>query len=85
MTNTKLFISQSEPSSPKVIMVDKKMRTDVSILSGGTGSSVTPKKRIPIKQRNMKSPGILTPRKDPIPDQDSNTLITQKYQSLPPH
>ena len=28
----------------------------------------------------------MTPsRKDPIPNQDINRLITKKYQSLPPH
>ena len=66
-------------------MVNAKMRTDVSILYGGTGASVTPEKRIPGKQRNMKSPAILPPRKDPITNQDINRLITEKYQILPPH
>ena len=33
----------------------------------------------------MKSPAMLPPRMDPIPNQDINILITKKYQSLPPH
>ena len=37
VTNTPNFISQSEPSATKVIMVDNRIRTDVYILSGGTG------------------------------------------------
>ena len=31
----------------------------------------------------MKSPAISTPRKDPIPNQDINRLITEKDPSLP--
>ena len=42
VTNTKKFICQLEPSAPKEILVNPKMRTGASILSGGTGSSVTP-------------------------------------------
>ena len=44
VTNASTFISQSKPSEPMEIMVGDKMRTGVSILSGGTGASVTPKK-----------------------------------------
>ena len=32
----------------------------------------------------MKSLAMLPPRKDPIPNQDINTLGTKKYQILPP-
>ena len=32
----------------------------------------------------MKSPATLPPRKDQIPNQDTNMLGTKKYQSLPP-
>ena len=49
-------------------MVEEKMRTDVSILSGGTGSSVTPEKRIPREKRNIKLPEMYPLRKDPIPN-----------------
>ena len=41
MTNAPNLISQSETLAPKLIMVDKKIRTDVSILYGGMGSIVT--------------------------------------------
>ena len=40
--NASNLISQSEPIAPKLIMVDNIMRTDVSILSVGTGAIVTP-------------------------------------------
>ena len=65
-------------------MVDNKIRTYVSIFSGGTGASVKPEKRIPINKKSMKSLAMLPPRKDPIPNQDINRLGTKKYQSLPP-
>ena len=52
------------------------MRTDVSILYGGTGASVTTERRIPRKS-NMKPPAMSPPRKDPIPNQDINRLITE--------
>ena len=61
------------------------MRTDISILSGGIGASVPPVKRIPINKSNMKSPAMSPPRKDLIPNQDINRLITKKYQSFSPH
>ena len=64
-------------------MVDK-IRTDISFLSGVKGVSVTQEKSIPRKKRNMKSPATLPPRKDQIPNQDTNMLGTKKYQSLPP-
>ena len=47
MTNTSNLISQLEPSSPKEILVESKMKTDVSLLSGGKGASFTPERRIP--------------------------------------
>ena len=83
--NAPNFISQSEPSAPKVIIVDNKMRTGASILSEGTGASVTPEKLIPKKKSNMKSPAMSPPRKDPIPTQDINRLISKKDKILPPH
>ena len=43
-----------------------------------------PGKRIPRNKRDMKSLAASPPRKDPIPNQDMNMLITVKYQSLPP-
>ena len=42
MTNVQNFIGQSEPPAPDVIMVDKKIRTDVSLLSIGMGYIVNP-------------------------------------------
>ena len=42
VTNAKNLIIQYEPSAPKEIIVEEKMRTDVSILSGETGAIVTP-------------------------------------------
>ena len=61
------------------------MRTDVSIVSVGTGASVTPEKYTPRNKRSMKPTAMLPPRKDPIPNQDINILITKKYQILSPH
>ena len=52
-------------------------------MSGATGTSVFPGKRITRKKENMKSLAMLPPRKDPIPNQDINILGTKKYQSLP--
>ena len=66
-------------------MEDDKIRTDVSIFSGGTGASVTPEKQIPRKKKSMKLPAMSPQRKDPIINQDINILITKKYQILPPH
>ena len=85
MTNEPNFMSQSEPSAPKVIIMYGKMRTDVSILSGITGASVTPEERISINKRNMKSPAISPLIKDTISNQDINRLITKKYQILLPN
>ena len=85
MTNAPNLISQSEPPAPKVIMVDNIIRTDVSLLSVGTGANVSPEKRIPRRERNMKPPAMLPPRKYMIPNQDNNRLITKKYQSFLPY
>ena len=65
-------------------MVDNKIRTDVCIFSGSVGASVTPVKLVTRKKKNMKSLAMSPPRKDPIPNQDINSLGTKKYQSLPP-
>ena len=65
--------------------MDKKIRTYVSILSGGTGDSINTEKLIPIKKMNIKSPAMSPPRKDPITNQYTNIFSTKKYQSLPPH
>ena len=66
-------------------MVDNKIRTDVSLLSQGTAASATPEKLIYKKEKNIKSPTMLPPRKDLIPNQDNNRLSTEKDQSFPPH
>ena len=66
----------------------EKIRTDLSVdswLTGETRESVTPEKCIIRKKINIKSLAPLTPRKDPIPNQDKNTLGLQKYQWLPQH
>ena len=60
------------------------MQTNVSVLSGGTGDSITPEKIIPRKKGNMKLLEISPPINDLIPNQDINMLGTEKYQSLPP-
>ena len=68
-------------------MVDK-LRTDLSVnsvLTGETRVSISPEKRITRKKRNIKSLATLPPRKDPIPNQDINTLGLKNYQYLPPH
>ena len=54
VTNAPKLIGQSEPPAPKEIMVDKTIRNDVSILSGGIGASVTPERCIPGKKNSMK-------------------------------
>ena len=87
VTNGPNSITQSEAPAPEVIVLDK-LWNDLSIYSGLTGetrASVTPEKRIPGKKVNIKSLGTSPPRKDPIPNQDKNTLGIQKYQCLPPH
>ena len=76
--NAQNLNSKSEPPAPKVIMVDNKIRTDVSLLYLVTGASLTPKKRIPRKKSNMKSPEMFPPRKDLIPNQYHNRLSTEK-------
>ena len=61
--------------------------TDLSVLSGVTGekrANVKPDKCIPIKKRRIKSLATSPLIKDPIPNQDKNTLGLKKYQSLPP-
>ena len=60
------------------------MGTDVSILSVGTGDSVTPEKWIPRNKKNMKSLASLPPRNDPIKNPYINMLGTKKDQSHPP-
>ena len=85
VTNASNVISQSEPSSPKLIIVDEKMGTDVSILSGAIGASVAPEKRIRNNKRNRKSSATSPLSKDPIPNKDINRLFTKNYQKLPPH
>ena len=62
-----------------------KIRTDLSILSGVTGDSIPPEKRIPRKKSKIKSLASLPPRKYPIPNLDKNNLGIEKDQSLPPH
>ena len=59
-------------------MVEDKMRTDVSILYGVTGASVTPENRIPIQKCNIKSPAVSHPRNYSIPNQCINRLIIKK-------
>ena len=78
------MISPSKPPARKEITVDKKTRSNVYFLSVGTRAIATPEKHIPRKNRNMKSLAMLTPRRDPIPNQDINILSTKKDQSLPP-
>ena len=85
MTNATNLVSQSEPQTPKVIMVGNKIRTDVSLLFVRTGAILNPEKRIPRKKRNMKSPEMSPPRKDIIQNQDNNKLSTEKDQSFPPN
>ena len=84
MTNTPNLISQLEPSLPKEIMANAKIRTGVSIFSGGTGAIVTPKKCIPRNRMNMKPPEMFPPRKYTIPNQDIARLFTEQDPSLPP-
>ena len=62
-------------------MVNDKIRTYVYLFSVGTGASLTTEKRIP----RTKSISMSSPRKDLIPNQYINILITGKYQSLSPH
>ena len=76
------MISQSEPPAQK--MTDNKIRTDLYVLSVGTGASVNPEKRIPRKENNTKPLAMSPTRKYPIPNQDITILGTKKYQSLSP-
>ena len=81
------FITQSEASAPELIVVEN-LWTGLyvnSILTGETRASATPGKRIPRKERNIKSLDMSPPRKDSITNQDKNTLGLQKYQCLLPH
>ena len=64
-------------------MMEAKMRTVVSVLSGGTVASVNPVKCIRRNKINMKSPTMSHPKKDPIPNQDINRLITEQDPILP--
>ena len=55
--------------------------TDISVLSGvtgATGASVTPEKIIPRNKIKIKSLVTFPPRKDPITNQDQNTLWIEK-------
>ena len=47
-----------------------KLQTDLSVLSGATGASMTPEKRILRKKSDTKSLATSPPIKDPIPNQD---------------
>ena len=68
------LISKSEPPAPREIMVDKKIWTDISLLSEGTGNSSNPEKWIPRKKKKMKSLAMSPPAKYLISNQDINTL-----------
>ena len=59
-------------------MADNKIRTDIYILSGGTGASVIPEKYNLRNKKNTKSLEMSPPIKDPIPSQDINILSTKK-------
>ena len=81
------MITQSEAPEPEVIVVGQ-LQTDLSINYGLTGekrASVTSEKRIPRKNINIKSLATSPPRKDPILNQDKNTLGLQKDQCLQLH
>ena len=55
----------------------EKILTDLSlnyVLTVETRASVTPEKRIPKNKYIYKSLAMSPPRKDPIPNQDKNTL-----------
>ena len=83
-TNAPHFIIKLETPAPKEIMVPK-MRIDLSLLFVATGASITPEKLIQIKKREIKSLETLPPRKYTIPNQDKNTLGSEKDQSIPPN
>ena len=64
------------------------VQTNLSVLSGvtgATGASVMPEKRVPRKKIKNKTLATLPPQKDPIQNQDKNTLDIEKDQILPPH
>ena len=66
----------------------EKLWTDLYVnygLTGETRASVTPEKRIPRNKIKIKSLATLPSIKDPIPNEDKNTLGLKKYRSLPPH
>ena len=66
-------------------MLESKMRTDVSHFSAVTGASATPfKKKNQERKSDVKSPAMSPPRKDPIPNQYINRLITEQDPSIPP-
>ena len=78
------MITKLEAPSPEVIVADK-LQTDISInygLTGETIASVTPKNTF---QKIKKSLAMYPSRKDPIPNQEQNSLGTQKYQWLLSH
>ena len=77
----------SEAPSLEVIVVDN-LRTYLSVnygLTRVTKAILTPEKRIQKKKRNLKSIDLYPPGKDPITNQDKNTLGLQKYQCLLSH
>ena len=89
------MITQPEAPAPEVIVVEKRL-TYVSVnsrLRGETRATVTPEKSIPINKISIKSLATSPPRKDPIKNQDKNTLGTgplasnhgnlQKHRYLP--
>ena len=82
VTNTSIFIVRLEPEAPNKILVESKIQSDVSLLSGVTEAGVTPERRIP-RRKNRESPAMSPPRKDPIPNQYIDILITQQDPSLP--
>ena len=86
VTEAPNLISPSEPPAPKLKVVNPKIRTDATVLSTETtGAILIPENRIPRKKRNIKSIVTLLPKKDPISNQDKNTLGTKQDQILPPH
>ena len=54
-------------------------------VTGETRAIVAPENLIPRKKIRIKSLATSPPRKDPIPNQNKNTLGLEKDQSLPPH
>ena len=61
------------------------MQSNISIFTIWMGASDTPEKGIARKKMNIKLPAMFLPRKDPIPIQDNDRLITKKDPIIPPH